>query len=515
MKVDKKEFFQKATLCICKHLEIEKALAELANFLKDYIPISRIYVEMFDPDFSAMRVLAKATERGGETLDLFYSVPEEYQEQIEGAVESINKGSVMFDNNAENDPLSLDYFSFLKEEPQPQLVIPLQDLDIMIGITIFSRQRVHFTEEHCQLMELIKEPLKVAVYNAIRNRKITELKNALLDDNRFLNRELQKQSGETVVGERNGLRQTMTMVRQVAPIDSPVLLLGETGAGKDVIASTIHSLSQRKDQPYITVNCGAIPGNLIDSELFGHEKGAFTGALSQKRGRFERANKGTIFLDEIGELPLEAQVRLLRVLQNREIERVGGTNTISLDIRIIAATNRDLEAMVQENLFREDLWFRLNVFPITIPPLRERKTDIPELVDYFIKNKVEELKLPQVPKIDEGSIDNLIDYAWPGNVRELQNVIERALILSSSGSLSFNFLNLPQPKQKSESANPQDFPDNLDQAMANHINHVLLKANGRVHGSGGAAELLGMNPNTLRARMRKLNIKFGRGKDSV
>jgi transcriptional regulator with GAF, ATPase, and Fis domain len=258
------------------------------------------------------------------------------------------------------------------------------------------------------------------------------------------------------------------------------------------------------------VNCGAIPDTLIDSELFGHEKGAFTGALSQKRGRFERADKGTILLDEIGELPPQAQVRLLRVLQDKEIERVGGTKTIPLDIRIIAATNRNLEEMVKANQFREDLWFRINVFPIWIPPLRERKSDIPALLQHFISLKTKELKLPAIPTLAPGAIDRLMQYDWPGNVRELANVVEHAMILNPSSPLDFNHLNLPQQQKTSKLAEQTSESDNLDEVMVQHFQRVLVKTKGKIYGKGGAAETLGINPSTLRNRMNKLGIKYGR-----
>ncbi|HTP05168.1 MAG TPA: sigma-54 dependent transcriptional regulator, partial [Nitrospirota bacterium] len=216
----------------------------------------------------------------------------------------------------------------------------------------------------------------------LRHQEVSRLKDMLADDNRYLQRQLLSVSGSEIMGADFGLKAVMNMVRQVAPLDSPVLLMGETGTGKEVIATAIHRFSPRREGPFIRVNCGAIPDSLIDSELFGHEKGAFTGAISQKRGRFERAHKGTIFLDEIGELPPQAQVRLLNVLQDREIERVGGTESIPVDIRILSATNRNLQAMVASGQFREDLWFRLNVFPIMIPPLRQRKEDIPALVHH-------------------------------------------------------------------------------------------------------------------------------------
>ncbi|MCK4250368.1 sigma-54-dependent Fis family transcriptional regulator, partial [candidate division WOR-3 bacterium] len=232
---------------------------------------------------------------------------------------------------------------------------------------------------------------------------------------------------------------------------------------------------------------------------------------SQKRGRFERADKGTILLDEIGELPSQAQVRLLRVLQDKKIERVGGTKTIPLDIRIIVATNRNLEEMVKTNQFREDLWYRINVFPIWIPPLRERKSDIPALLQHFISLKAKDLKLPAIPTLSPGAIDPLMQYHWPGNVRELQNIVERALILNPSGSLTFEHLNLPQQQKTSDLPEQTIEPDNLDEIISRHIRVVLSKTNGKIHGSGGAAELLGINPSTLRNRMDKLGIDYGRG----
>jgi transcriptional regulator with GAF, ATPase, and Fis domain len=289
------------------------------------------------------------------------------------------------------------------------------------------------------------------------------------------------------------------------------LLLGETGVGKDVIANAIHYSSPRKDGPFVKVNCGAIPETLLDSELFGHEKGAFTGALSQKRGRFERSDRGTLFLDEIGELPPQAQVRMLRVLQYKEIERVGGTSPLSIDIRLITATNRKLEEMVKAKQFREDLWFRLNIFPIHIPPLRERTADIPALVHHFMQRKSRELRLPEPPPLARGAIDRLVAYPWPGNVREMENVIERALIVSKGAPLTFDDLAREKPSETSlPPSGTQDAPLKLDEAMSRHILRVLEMTKGKVHGKGGAAEVLGINPSTLRNRMNQLRIPYGR-----
>ena len=297
-----------------------------------------------------------------------------------------------------------------------------------------------YNNEHARLLRLLHEPFAIAMSNALKHKEVIRFKDMLADDNRYLHGQLRELSGDEIVGSQFGLKAVMDMVNQVAPLDSPVLLLGETGTGKEVIANAIHYSSPRKDGPFIKVNCGAIPETLLDSELFGHEKGAFTGAISQRRGRFERADKGTIFLDEIGELPLQAQVRLLHVLQKKEIERVGGTSSIPVDIRIISATHRNLEEMIASGRFREDLWFRLNVFPITIPPLRQRREDIPALVHHFIDRKSMELKLTERPVLAPGAIDRLIAYDWPGNVRELENMIERALIQHRGGVLSFETL---------------------------------------------------------------------------
>jgi transcriptional regulator with GAF, ATPase, and Fis domain len=368
-----------------------------------------------------------------------------------------------------------------------------------------------YTREHAEMLAMLRDPFYISLSNTVKHRNITRLKNLLADDNRFLHSELSRKSGEEIIGADFGLRNVMELVRQVAAINSPVLLLGETGVGKDVIANAIHQLSPRQEKPFIAVNCGGIPENLIDSELFGHEKGAFTGAQSQKRGRFERADKGTIFLDEIGELPPQAQVRLLRVLQDKVIERVGGTSPIRLDIRIIAATNRNLEEMVKKGEFRQDLWFRLNVFPITIPPLRDRLFDIPALVQYFIEQKAKDLNLPAIPKIADNALEGLKEYAWPGNVRELQNIVERSLILNPRGPVAFNHMHDAKSlRPQNVEARTKTESDDLDDIIIAHINWVLNKTGGKVHGPDGAASLLGLNPSTLRNKMNKLGIQYGR-----
>jgi len=388
------------------------------------------------------------------------------------------------------------------------------------GVVLTAAGEERYRPEHAELLSLIRRPFAVALSNALQHREVLRLRDRLADDNRFLHGELRRLAGEEIVGADFGLKSVMHMVRQVAPTDSPVLLTGETGVGKDVVAAAIHSASARREGAFIAVNCGAIPDTLLDSELFGHEKGAFTGALSRKRGRFERAHEGTIFLDEIGEMPLSAQVRLLRVLQHREVERLGGTERIAVDIRILAATNRDLEALISAGRFREDLWFRLNVFPIVIPPLRDRLSDIPALVQHFIERKARELKLGRTPELAPDAIEALLAYSWPGNVRELENLVERAMILHRDEPLRFD-LGGPSARESGVSspiersarqASTHDDGDlpTLDSVIAGHIRRALEVSKGKIHGLGGAAELLDVNPNTLRGKMRKLGIPFRR-----
>jgi transcriptional regulator with GAF, ATPase, and Fis domain len=326
--------------------------------------------------------------------------------------------------------------------------------------------------------------------------------------------------------------------------------MGETGTGKELVADAIQQSSVRHKTPYVKVNCGAIPETLIDSELFGHEKGAFTGATRSRPGRFEQASGGTLFLDEIGDMPLNAQVRLLRVLQDGILERVGSTRAIRVDVRIIAATHRNLREMVQMGRFREDLFYRLNVFPIRVPPLRERLQDIPVLVHHFITKQARTLGLSDTPRLSPDALPKLLDYSWPGNVRELENLVSRVLVINPQGPLPLH-LYLPQestrqaeientmlrqpgqaiPFWDQHDAGP-DGPVSrhprhawipsakaavatLDEAMAEHIRYALQLCNGKISGPGGAGELLGINPNTLRKRMDKLGIPYGRVKPST
>lgn len=507
--MDKNDFFREATIRICGNLEIEKALFSTLKFIRTFIPIDFMFMEYFDKNIKAMRTLAKVTPQSSEILDLVTPVSEKAQKEAAEKY-SPTTTKVIYFKDPYKELLGKELLNFHKIEASSLLILVLESDNQPIGtIAIIQTGKEKLNEKQIEYLSLLKEPFTIALSNHRKHREITHLKELLADDNKYLHQQLRQISGEEIIGSNYGLKEVMQNVRQVANLDSPVLLLGETGVGKDVIANAIHYSSARNNNPFITMNCGAIPDTLIDSELFGYEKGAFTGAISQKRGRFERANNGTIFLDEIGELPLQAQVKLLRVLQNKEFERVGGTETIKLNIRIIAATNRDLNEMVLKKEFREDLWFRLNVFPIHIPPLRARKIDIPDLLHFFVESKCKELKIPNTPTVSSDTVNHLLTYDWPGNVRELQNIVERELILNPSGPLLFNNFRSFQTAKPSN-LNPIEISksEKLDEVIVRHIEETLAKTKGKIHGENGAAQLLGINASTLRNKMNKLGIKY-------
>ena len=510
MFVNDKDFFHEMTMRICSSLDMEVAFQRALDYLIKFIPVDTIYLHLYEQSLGAIRTISEVTAAGFRNPDRIIPLFQEGRDTFEKP----GMPNVRIVNRPENDPVIKKIAASFKIQNSSTLILRLVIEGRRLGsLTLTVDGLDKYTPEHARLLALLNEPFAVAVSNSLKHQEVLRLKDMLMDDNKYLRQELLSLSVDEIVGSDFGLKNVMEMVRKVAPLDSPVLLLGETGVGKGVIASAIHSLSMRNKGPFVTVDSGAIPETLIDSELFGYEKGAFTGAIEQKRGRFERANRGTIFLDEIGELPPQAQIRMLRVIQEKEIERVGGSKPIAVDIRIIAATHRSLINMVKANQFREDLWFRINVFPIIIPPLRQRKEDIASLVYYFINKKTRELKLPFITELAPGAIDRLTNYNWPGNVRELENVVEREMILSKSGLLQFQTLadntgaTYP-PAHGSQSENALT----LDQANSQHIRQVLKMTKGIVHGKNGAAALLNINPSTLRSRMKKLGIPYGRAK---
>jgi len=356
------------------------------------------------------------------------------------------------------------------------------------------------------------DPFAAALAHHLRVHELDRLREAAEAENEALRARLgRREIVEEIVGADGSLRGVLTRVAQVAATDAPVLILGETGTGKEVIARAIHGRSSRADGPIVRVNCGAIPTELVDSELFGHEKGAFTGAIAPRKGWFERADGGTLFLDEIGDLPLAAQVRLLRILQDGTYERVGGQQTRRVDVRLLAATHRDMETLVAGGLFREDLWYRISVFPLYLPPLRARTADLPALAHHFAQAASHRLGVAAL-EVDPDDLALMLDYPWPGNVRELAAVVERAAILGGGHRLDVRGAmgtKLHALRERTALADDLDGPfPTLDEAMQRHIERALQRCHGRIEGSNGAAALLGINPHTLRGRMRKLGVAW-------
>ena len=385
---------------------------------------------------------------------------------------------------------------------------PMSEDPLWISVLQTFAVRAGVELEREQATEKLREALS----------EVERLKNQLLAENVYLQEEIRREHNfEEMVGNSPVLLALLRRVERVADTDTTVLIEGETGSGKELIARALHNSGQRKHRPLVKVNCGAVPPSLLESELFGHVKGAFTGAIDRRVGRFELANGGTLFLDEVGELPLETQVKLLRVLQEQEFEPVGSSKTVRVDVRIIAATNRDLAAEVQAGRFRSDLFFRLNVVPLTVPPLRERPADVPLLVTYFLSKFIKKFGR-NIERVARETMDRLIQYPWPGNVRELQNVIERAVVLSPGNILRLGPDLLPlldeTPPEANDAAGPLQASAtslvSLEEVERRHIEAVLSYTRGIVEGNEGAAKILELHPNTLRSRMKKLGVQRAR-----
>lgn len=511
--MDEYKFYYEASSRICSSLQIEKAFFNCFLYIRDFIPADHLTLHLFDPGLGFIETLVSASAEGAEKLVVRTQLPPDIREEIRTFIDMLGGNSVctVIDRLSQY-PMAELVARNLEASDEPCLLTDLIIEGKYLGIiTVTNSHGVKYTEEHSRRMLLLHDPFALACANFLRYRDLKELKDRLADNYRHLQDDLINLKGDEVVGAGQGLRGVMEMVRRVAPTDSPVLLLGETGVGKEVIAQAIHRLSSRRDSPLIKVDCGTIPESLVESDLFGHEKGSFTGAISRMRGRFERASGGTLFLDEIGELSLRTQKKILRVLEESVIERVGGQETIRLDIRIIAATHRPLETMVSEDKFRKDLFFRLNIFPIEIPPLRERRQDIPLFADYFIKKGSRKLGLPHIARLVPGAIDILTAYRWPGNIRELKNLVERELIISGEEPLTFAALSASdQCVAETPAENPEAGSLSFDRVISAHIRKVLDMTGGRVEGPRGAARLLDVNPRTLQHRMKKLGIPFGR-----
>src|SRR6184192_796557 len=406
-----------------------------------------------------------------------------------------------------------------------QCIIPLVNRDRILGLLCPSRTtETPFVPEDVDFLSRASGQIAIAIENALAYHEISELKDKLAQEKLYLEEEIRSDSGfERIIGKSAPLQHILKLVDTVAPSDSTVLLLGETGTGKELIARAIHDRGRRKDRTFVKLNCAAIPTGLLESEVFGHEKGAFTGAITQKIGRLELADQGTLFLDEVGDIPIEIQPKLLRALQEREFERLGSTHTRKVNIRLVSATNRDLEQMIAAREFRSDLYYRLNVFPIRIPPLRERKEDIPLLASYFVQKFAKQMQ-KRVDAIPTAVMKALTAWEWPGNVRELENFIERAVILTRGRSLEApvgelrktNTVAFPHAAQNSvervagertdSQSDQTSIADEYERRQRDEIVRALTACNGRVGGADGAAARLGMNRTTFLSRMKKFGI---------
>jgi transcriptional regulator with GAF, ATPase, and Fis domain len=508
--INENRFFKEVALRICGSLDIEKALWHCFLYIRHIIQTDSLTVTFYDPDNAILEIVATADDKGGFARSDKIHIPPHLRNQLDepGKYPRVR---IINDVYKEDDLAGL--VARKMEYPDSSVIVVrfIVEGKLFGSLNACLTGKGRYTDKHLHLWSLVNEPFAVALANARQYREQVKMKERLADSSKYFENELRKNIGDVIIGADLGLKGVMEQIQQVAPSTSPVLLHGETGTGKELVANIIHKSSPRHNGPLIKVNCGAIPETLIDSELFGHEKGAFTGALAQKRGRFERADGGTIFLDEISELPLNAQVRLLRVLQEKEFERVGGSSPVKVDIRIISATNKSLIKLVETGSFRDDLYYRLGVFPIQIPSLRQRKEDIPAMVEHFMQKKAKEMGLRFMPRLASGALRELIGYDWPGNVRELNNAVERALLVYREKPLQFaDILGLSARKKTLEEYFAEGTDLSLNNFEAKHIKRVMEKTGGRVEGPTGAAAVLGVKSGTLRHRMRKLGIPFGK-----
>jgi len=503
---------------VCRHIEISESSAAIAQILARRIPVDRVVVRRIDTSRSCVETVAVSADK--RLLPAAELRTECSAEQLHGLLAWCRKGNVVARQSC---PETMELLSTVIAHGIEGNILagPLAKNGDVLGIVVLvAEPPVEFEPSHTVLMNALLEPFTVALENDGRLRQIAALRAAAEADKQLLLTRLgRKDLDDVIIGDKSGLRTVMERVEIVARSDVPVLIFGETGTGKELIAREIHRRSARYAGPVIRVNCGAFPSELIDSHLFGHERGAFTGAIDTRQGWFERADAGTLFLDEIGELPPAAQIRLLRVLQDGWMERVGGNRPIHVDVRVVAATHGDLGAMVAEGTFREDLWYRLAVFPIFLPPLRERLEDIPLLARHFARKAAARFGLPALTPSDH-DMELLSAYRWPGNVRELGSVMDRAALIGngnrlevekSLGAMVSGVTPSPDPAVDvgTQNGTMQSVPS-LDEVMRRHIETTLVQTKGRIEGPHGAAGLLKINPHTLRGRMRRLGIDWAR-----
>jgi len=514
---DESVYLQEVTHRLFSSLRIEEALHSSLLYMKSFFPIDAINAGVADSSKQTLRYLAVSNVDAGILVDERIRLTSAALEDSR----SYKLGTVQIDNCIASSRVVQEAFAHFLSSGLSIPSVPhaneFSTMTIAFGLgkpfigyfNMVAIGRDRYTEVHKNRLKLLERPLTGAILNLIHHREVLSKNESLEKVNEDLRSRLGHMAATKIIGAETGLKNVMDKVRQVAATESPVLITGETGTGKELVAHAIHETSSRAGNPVVCINCGATPESLADSELFGHEKGSFTGAGERKRGYFEQAEGGTIFLDEVAELPQSAQVKLLRVLQEKSFHRVGGQRAISVDVRVIAATHRNLSEMVTLGRFRNDLWFRLNVFPIHLPPLRERTEDIPLMADFFAKAKAREMNLSFRPVFAPGVFGQLKAYSWPGNIRELQNLIERSLITCGGYPLAFPELNInwnSVPGNEITGVSHENFTG-LDAMISEHIKGALKLAGGKIEGKGGAADLLGLHPSTLRGKMRKYGIR--------
>ena len=466
--------------------------------IRQVLPWDRAGITLYHPGTESFRFYAVETSMPNRVLQRDAVIP-----KTGSAVGWVyDHRAIHVRPDLEQEQVFLEDQYYVQEGLGRMINLPLLVGESCIGtLNIGSVERGEPDPGHLDFLQLVATQIAYAIDHVQAYEQIDKLRQQLARENEYLVEELkQTHNFGAMVGLSAAFRTALAQAEAVGPAATTVLVSGETGTGKELMARAIHELSPRRDKPFVRVNCAALPMGLVESELFGHERGAFTGADQRRPGRFELANGGTLFLDEIGEMPLEAQAKLLRVLEDGMVDRVGGTRSVPVDVRVIAATNSDLVAAVSEGTFRADLYYRLHVFPIVLPPLRERREDVPLLARHFLEAYRIKLKRP-VLELSPDSMDRLIHYAWPGNVRELQNVIERAVILARSPVVVVEpqFLATATMSQESTSSNLIDME-------RRHIMRILESTHWRIYGPQGAAAQLGMNPSTLRSRMKKLGV---------
>lgn len=494
---DRWQLLLEITHTLVSNLNLRELIPAISGCLRRVVPHDAADLALYDPAINKLRLTAMDFP---EHEDLFIEDEIVELEGTEAGRAFTTRVPVVSASEPSNDPVAQR--SGLKSGVK----VPLISHDRVLGILGVGRlSEDSFTEEDVDLLTAVGEQVAIAVENALAYQKIDALKNKLQEEKLYLQEEIRSEYNfEEIIGSSAALKRALEDVETVAPTDSTVLIFGETGTGKELIARALHNLSGRSDHPLVKVNCAAIPTGLLESEMFGHERGAFTGAVEQRKGRFELAHRGTIFLDEVEEIPLELQPKLLRVLQEQEFERLGSGKTIRVDVRVLAATNADLAQMVAEKKFRSDLYYRLNVFPIAMPALRERPEDIPLLVHFFAQKFSQQMKKP-IKTIPTQTITRLTSYSWPGNIRELQNLIERAVILSRGSVLEVPLAELKQSGNGSQ-INQVQGPIMLEEVEREHIMKVLRETGWVIGGPAGAATRLGLNRTTLNNRMRRLGI---------